>query len=445
MRRSLAIAILTTAGCLACGPAVAQYANPVINGLEIAPAGSLEWDILDRLYTMNRYDPRDLFRLSRMTVLESIAMYENMRADAPGTLAGALREGEMSYLWDAAELFYVAVTPSTPSSLVRARPLLADVELAYARLAMTLGNMPALSNQAALHLQNVARMLPVMNALIDAMERDEGIPVGVPAVPAPPLSVGVLRERIRGLIDDLRGFEQSLKTANAKPGPEPLIAELDGLIDLVVGLDRLLAIGAPSADFFDRLRLVRTRLWVIQARFPGLSTTFVLAARWRSIRDRINGLSDVLGRPRIVSGNPPAAAAMPAAAVDRRLLAQADRAVAAMDEFVERTLAGAPEAAGGSQYRERLGRLRRRLSLFREEVAAGQSVETLRRSLEEVQELNRGLAGRAQAESRIYRGDSRVDAGALRDANRAVGEIHILLPEGGATPVKPRPVPPGRP
>ena len=52
----------------------------VIVGFEIAPAGSLEWDILDRLASTHRYDRRDLFRLARMTVLESIAMYENLRA-----------------------------------------------------------------------------------------------------------------------------------------------------------------------------------------------------------------------------------------------------------------------------------------------------------------------------------------------------------------------------
>ena len=79
-------------------PAAAQIvANQVINGFEIAPAGSLEWEILDRLAASHRYDPRDLPRLARMTVLESIAMYENVRADLPATMIGARSEGEMSH------------------------------------------------------------------------------------------------------------------------------------------------------------------------------------------------------------------------------------------------------------------------------------------------------------------------------------------------------------
>ena len=52
-----------------------RFTNPVINDFEIAPAGSLEWEILDRLAASHRYDPGDLFRLRGLTVLESIAMY----------------------------------------------------------------------------------------------------------------------------------------------------------------------------------------------------------------------------------------------------------------------------------------------------------------------------------------------------------------------------------
>ena len=103
MRRPHPIAILAMTGFLVGGLASGQsYVNPVINEFEMAPAGSIEWDILDRLAAQHRYDPRDLFRLSRLTVLESIAMYENLRADLAWTLSGARREGEASALWEAA-------------------------------------------------------------------------------------------------------------------------------------------------------------------------------------------------------------------------------------------------------------------------------------------------------------------------------------------------------
>ncbi len=134
------VTIVALAGWLAtglgCVSASGQtLANGIINSFEIAPAGSLEWEILDRLAVTQQYNPRDLPRLARMTVLESIAMYEDMRVNLRQTMMGAGLEGEMSMLWDSAELFYDAATPGDATSLERARPLLADVEAAYDRLA----------------------------------------------------------------------------------------------------------------------------------------------------------------------------------------------------------------------------------------------------------------------------------------------------------------------
>lgn len=439
------IAILAIAGGLstglACGRSAGQdLANPVINDFEIAPAGSLEWDILDRLASMNRYDPRDLFRLARMTVLESIAMYENLRADAPGVMTGAGREGEMSYLWDSAELFYATVAPSDVPSSIRARPLLGDVEAAYLQLERTLGSMPGVSPQATLHLQNVARMLPVMNALIDAMEADQGVPVGVAAVPAPASGPALLGEQARGLVQALRGAAQALKDAKPAPaGRDALLADLDSLIDLVRGLDRMLADGAPAADLIETLRLIRGRLWPIQARFLQAARTPALAARWRPIRERVNGLSDGFDRPRVIAIRP-AAPRRPAADVDRRLLAQADRSITTLDEFASQVPAGARAMAGGLQYREELGQLRRRLLLFREQVAAGESVEALTRSLREIEDLNRRLGDRARSESRVFRANTpRLDTRGLQAASQDVEKLRGLLPKAAEGTRKPGP------
>ena len=64
---------------------------------------------------------------------------------------------------------------------------------------------PVLSQRAAFHLRDIARLLPVMNALIDAMEADCASPSSVPAAPA--LDIAGLREQARRLVDDLRGAD----------------------------------------------------------------------------------------------------------------------------------------------------------------------------------------------------------------------------------------------
>ncbi len=394
--------------------AEAQFlANQPINNLEMAPAGSLEWSILNRLATMQRYDPRDLFRLARMTVLESIAMYENTLADLPLTMISAEREGELSRLWDAAELFYVAVTPSDPPSLIRSRPLLADVEETYARLSASLASMPGVSPRSAMHMKNLARLLPVMNALIDAMEADQGIvPVGASPRPDPTAGLGWFREQVRRLLDSLRDVRTAIS-----PGPDrqPILEDIDGLISQAQGLDGMLTDGSPRADFVASLRLIRSRLWPVQARTLQVSRGPAVAERWRVVRDRLNTLSDRLGRPRVIATQP---ATRPVAGVDRARLARADRAIAAVDEFAA-TLAGA-----GARYQQEVAQLRRRLLMFREQVAAREPAEALSRSFDGIADLNRRISVRVRAEARVFRGDARrADPHAFETASEAVERL----------------------
>ncbi len=399
------IAIMTIAGWLAgaagTGRASGQTAyNPVFTGDLYAPAGSLEQDIFNRLAYTHRYDWRDLPRLARMTVLESIALYESMLADLPNTLAGARVEGEMSVLWNAAEYFYIGVTPADAPSLVRSRPLLANVEAAYERVDAILAETPVRSQRVALHLYDLSRLLPAMNALIDTMESDLLVPAEAPAAPA--LDIAGLREQARRLADDMRGAARSLGAARPEPpGRDALIADLGDLVDLVEGFDRLLATGPPVRDAIESLKLVRSRLWPIEARYLQVATTPDLAGRWRSIRQRVNAISDRFDRSRVISLRP-----VPklAAGVDRRLLAQADRAVVALDAFLANDGSSRAAAATGSAFPELIGRLRRRLLLFRQQVAAGESPAALAAALREIEDLNRRLGERARVEARIFRG-----------------------------------------
>jgi hypothetical protein len=356
-------------------------------------------------------------------------------------MVGARIEGEMSVLWNASEFFYVSVTPADAPSLVRSRPLLADVQAAYDRVDTILhgdaylGALPVLSQRAALHLRDLARLLPAMNGLIDAMESNFFVPAGEPAPPAP--DIAGLREQTGRLIDDLRGAARSLADARpAPPGRDALVAELGDLSDLVEGFDRLIATGPSVGDAIASLRLVRSRLWPIEARYLQVATAPELAGRWRSIRQRINMISDRFDQSRVIALRP---VSEPVAGVDRRLLAQADRAIAALDAHLAADGSNVPASAGGSQYREDLGQLRRRLSLFRQQVAAGESAEALARSLRAIEELNRRLGERARVESRIFRGTPRVDPRALQATAQAVEKLRELMPRAAENARTPTP------
>ena len=138
-------------------------------------------------------------------------------------------------------------------------------------------------------------------------------------------------------------------------------------------------------------------------------------------------MSDRFGPPRVIVPRP---VARPVAGVDRRLLAQADRAMTALDAFLAGEGSNVAPPADGSPYREELGQLRRRLLLFRQQVAAGESPEALSRSFGEIEDLNRRLGERARSESRIFRGGVRLDPRGLEATAQAVEKLRGLHAEG---------------
>ncbi len=424
--RPAAIVAMAAAAGLAAGPGpgiagAQEVTNPVINNFEIAPAGSLEWEMFDRLTYTHRSSPGDLPRLARLTVLESIAMYQNVRSDLPFTIMGARIEGEMTLLWDSAEIFFMSATPGDAAGLARARPLLSDVEAAYDRLGATLGAMPGIAPRAYFHLQDIASLLPVTNDLIDAMESDLG-------VPAPSLTAtSALPAQSRQIAEELGGLIQALRdTKPAPPDRDALIADLEALVELLKGFERTLEAGGSGRDVIESSRLLRSRVWPIEAGFLRLARTPGLAARWRQIRQRIDALSDRFGPSRVIVPRP---VVRPVVGVDRRLLARVDRAMTALDAFLAGEGSSVASPADGSPYREELGQLRRRLLLFRQRVAAGESPEALAGSLREIEDLNRRLGERARAEGRIFRGGIRLDARGLEATGQAVEKLRGLLPK----------------
>jgi hypothetical protein len=418
-------------GWLVLGPSAAMgqnLANPLISDFEIAPAGAYEWDLLGRLWTTGNYEPADLARLSRLTVLESIAMYQNMRSDLRETLIGARLEGEMSALWDAAEFFYVGAGsgPMDFASVTRSRILMADLGDAYRQVNVTLGALPGLSLRAAYHLQGIARLLPTMNDVLDAIEADLVGPAAPPPEQTP--DPAAVQAALRRLAQDLSGLIQRVRAAGQVPVERNgLSDDLNGLLDLIQGCDRILSAGPSTRDLVRALRLIRSRVWPIETRVARFAGGTEVRRRWREVREQINALSDDFGLPRVFSLAP---ATRPAGGVDRKLMAQIDRAVVGLDRFLSDGDMGPAENAEGSQFRSDAAQLRRKLLLFRQHVAAQESVGQLAALLRDIEAVNRQLNDRASSEGRIDRGGVRLDTRAFQEPARAVDQLRDLLPKG---------------
>ena len=422
--------VLVLANGLAAGPEAARgqmLDNSVIGGFEIAPAGSLEWEMLDRLSVTRQYSRADLPRLARLTVLESIAMYENLRADLRETSIGARLEGEMSQLWDAAEIFSIGANYPPPdlAGLNRSRAMLADVNAAYRQVDSSLGQLPGLSTRAAIHLQDIARLLPVMNAVFEAMDAEVARPVAAPANRATDLAA--LQEQSRRLAEDLRGLGTELdKVIPAPAGRAGLIEDLNGLIDLVQGFDRMLAADPSNRDLADSLRLVRSRMWTVEARIVRFAGTPALRSRWREVRRRIDALSNQFDLPRVISLVRPAG---PARGVDRKLVARVDRAVAALDEFLSQAGTGLKRTEEGSEFEGQVSRLRLSLLQLRQRAIANESPGPLTQLIREIEAMNQQLVSRAKPDGRITRGSSTLKVPGFQAPAQAVSKLGDSMPK----------------
>jgi hypothetical protein len=428
--RGSSVPLLVLGAWLAIGqqPAHSQnLENGVINSFEINTAGSLEEELLNRLAATQQFQPTDLPWLARLTVLETIAMYQNARADLRYTSIGARLEGEMSTLWDAAQLFYVNVSYPPPdlAGLNRSRALLDDVGAAFRQVDATLGSLPGYSERAAFHLADLERLFPVMTQVFNTIDAQDGEPPPAPDDRAERLLA--LREQARRLSEDLRGLIGAVNAAMPAPADrEGLVADLNGLLELVQGFDRTLSAAPSNQDLVAALRPLRDRVRSVEAR---IVRTPELSRRWQPVRQRFDALSDAFGLPRVFSLLPPERAPR---RDDRLLVAQVDRAITALDEFLAQAVAGLRNTEVGSAFEQGVGRLRLNLLVFRQRAIAREPAGALARSLGEIEALNQELNGRANPDGRsvVVRGTSSLKAPGFRRTAEAVNRLRGLLPKG---------------
>ena len=143
---------------------------------------SLQNEMFDRLTTTGQFQPDDLPRLARLVVLNSIAMLVDVRADLDQTTIGNNLGADIIDLSEASELYYeiVSTTSLDPPDIARALQLYEAVEQSYRQIDSTLGELPGLSSQAAVHLRDVSRLLDVLSPVNAQLEATLPATIPVP-------------------------------------------------------------------------------------------------------------------------------------------------------------------------------------------------------------------------------------------------------------------------
>ena len=348
-------------------------------------------------------------------------MYENLRSDLRDTSLGARIEGEMSRLWDAAELFSVSANYPPPdlAGLNRTRAMLADVNVAFRQVDSSLGPISGSSPVAAIHLQDIARLLPVMNALFEAVDAEAARPILRSRRPRG--GTRGVRDQSRGLAEDLGGYIAELNKAIPVPADrDALIADANGLVlDLLQGFDRTLVADPSNRDLVDSLRLVKLRMWSVEAvPFESMghrpctgdgdrSGNGSMPSRTGSDspRDRARPCRRAGPGCRPHAGGPGGSSGRRAGRVPVR--------VGCRPEGTEE----------GSAFEALVGRLRLGLLQFRQRVLAKEPVGQLASMLREIEAVNQQLIGRARPDGRITRGTSTLKAPGFQAPSQAVSRL----------------------
>jgi hypothetical protein len=262
---------------------------------------SFQNQLLERLAVTDQYEPDDLRNLARLVVLESIAMHVDIRADLAGTTIGIRLEADVTGLSKASELFYDSVnsTPLDLANLARSRELYETVEVNYRQVESTLGELPGLSTQAAVHLARLTQLLAMMSSVMRELESN--LPATIPGPLTRSIERGSLQRQTRLLANDLVDLlVKATKPSDKRPGYLRALRDLEDLLAHVQSFERALSLQPSDIDIEASLQALRRRFWQVEATIIQLDWPAELRSGWRTVRGRMDAISDDFGMPRVM-------------------------------------------------------------------------------------------------------------------------------------------------
>jgi len=379
-------------------PLLAQQIQKRLPALQDPARGDLETEILGRLSVTGQYQPADLPRLARLTVLQSIATLVNVQADLLDTVDGNRLDGDVTAFWDAAQNFYeiVSSAPLDMATLTLAQRAFVDLVAAQQGVESTLGALPAISPRAATHFESASRLVSAMSSVVGALESD--LLNTARPVATRPLDADTMRGQAQLLANELTGLINDA-TKSQPAGVKPnagVVADLNELLALVQDFGRILALDLSPRETQESFLAARRRMWHVEARITRLAWPAALERRWRTARERMNAISDAFGLPRVlVSTAVVQPAVRPAAAGNRSLVAHVDHAVAWLDEVVGELSPDMRQTPAGTRFVKQTAQMRTRLLQLRRRAIANEPAEKLLKALDEIERMNQQLSDRA--------------------------------------------------
>ena len=376
------------------GEASGQNIQTRLPAFQAPASDSLESEMLSRL-SQGQLQPGDLARLARLSVLRSISMLVNVRADLPDSIVGNQLDQEITSLWNSSQEFYdvVSSSPLDAASLEQGQYWLDTIDAATRRVQASLGELPGMSAQAAGDLQSLSRLRGNIGSIMGSLE----LTLAEQAGPAPEraFSFDALRQGAQLVANGLVSLIDTAGDAGrGRAGRDAIVTELTDLLDRVQDFIRLLSTQPSLKATQDSFRAARRQMWRVESRIIHLDWRVGFERPWRDVRKRMNAVSNELGLPRVIEMAP---LARPLTGQERAVAAHVDHAVAWLDEFLSEGGPRLRKTQTGAQFLADVTGLRRELLNLRRRAIAGDPAKRLTELLKVIERSNRQLSDRAGA------------------------------------------------
>jgi hypothetical protein len=268
-------------------------------------ATSYDTDLLNRLTMTGQFQPEDLARLARLTVLQALAMQADIQRASPGSITGGQLEADIATLRNAADSFYedVRSTGTDETDPDRQRLLYYQMQVAYRQLDSALSQFPGVSTRATMRLQDVGRMIDLTSNIMSAIEAGEPGPVVPPLNQT--LDLPTLKRQSRLAANSLVRLIQEARLQKPRsPGDDPVPA-LEELWTSLHEFNRSLDLEPSFAEAETALRAIRRQANRLESRLSRLAWPALQLASWRSARASIKELADDFGMPRTLDRSLP--------------------------------------------------------------------------------------------------------------------------------------------
>lgn len=362
----------------------------------------------------------DLPNLSRLVVLESIAMFSNVTSELYEIREDHRLQNLIRNLWYAADQFNAAVSlyPTLAERVAAGRLVFPDLAAAFDQIRGTLGRMPGTAPRTAANFANLSRVIAVIGPLLDQAPPNS---ITGTTTAEQPIGLDASRTQAQEIARELTVLQEKLNKSPVRPASREIEPQLAILAQLIQGFARVVQGEPDEREAAASFRPIRSRAEEVHRAILRSDLPVALKNQWRGVYNLIDQAAEGFDLPRQIVARRHAITAAASAAQDATSTGAIIRQI---DSTVERLSREAARLPADSALAADVHDLQIRLVVLRQQVVGGEPAPRIRQAFSEVETARRLLSERSRP---IVRGRPQGNDTLNRDVEAAIAQLRGLL------------------